>query len=70
MKDGSQFGLWRIPAEGGEPQDLNLEMSYILDPSAHPDGQHLAFDSGGFIQKWPAIWIMENFLPPAANALK
>jgi Tol biopolymer transport system component len=70
MKNGFQFGLWRIPAEGGEPQDLNLAMSYILDLSAHPDGQRLAFDSGGFIQKWPAIWIMENFLQPAASASK
>jgi Tol biopolymer transport system component len=69
-KDGFQYVLWRIAAEGGEPQELNLSMSYLLDLSAHPDGQHLAFDSGGPIQRYPAIWVMENFLPPAESASK
>jgi Tol biopolymer transport system component len=69
LKDGRQFdfALWRIAAEGGEPQELNLAMSYLLDMSAHPDGQHLAFDSGGSTSRGPAIWVMENFLPPAAR---
>ena len=61
-KDGFQFALWRIAADGGEPQELNLEMSYILDLSAHPDGQHLAFSSIGFTRESPAIWVMENIL--------
>jgi Tol biopolymer transport system component len=69
LKDGRQYEyvLWRIAAEGGEPQDLSLATSYLLDMSAHPDGQHLAFDSGGggSTQSGPAIWVMENFLPPA-----
>ncbi len=72
LKDGRQyeFALWRIAAEGGEPQELNLAMSYLLDMSAHSDGQHLAFDSGGSTPRGPAIWVMENFLPPAASASK
>ena len=62
-KDGQQFAMWRIAAEGGEPQELNLVMANFEDLSAHPDGQHLAFDSPGFTQKSPAVWVMENFLP-------
>ena len=62
-KDGQQFALWRIPAKGGEPQELNLVMSYIGSLSAHPDGQHIAFTSLGVTRKLLAIWAMENFLP-------
>jgi Tol biopolymer transport system component len=67
LKDDRQYEsvLWRIAAEGGELQAVNLAMSYFLDMSAHPDGQHLAFDSGGPAQSFPAIWAMDNFLPPA-----
>jgi Tol biopolymer transport system component len=71
LKDGRQYEyvLWRIAAEGGEPQELNLARSYLLDMSAHPDGQHLAFDSGsGSIAGGSAIWVMENLLPPANHA--
>jgi Tol biopolymer transport system component len=68
-KDKQQFALWRIAAEGGEPQELNLVMAPFQDLSAHPDGQHLAFDSPGFTRKFATIWVMENFLPmlKAAN---
>jgi Tol biopolymer transport system component len=64
-KDGARFALWRIAAEGGEPQELNLVMAPFQDLSAHPDGQHLAFDSPGVTQKSTEVWVMENFLPPA-----
>jgi Tol biopolymer transport system component len=64
-KDTQQFALWRIPAEGGEPQELNLVMAPFQELSAHPDGQHLAFDSPGSAQKFATIWVMENFLPLA-----
>lgn len=66
--DYPRFALWRIAAEGGEPQELNLVMATFQDLSAHPDGTHLAFDSTGFTLKRPAIWVMENFLPPAGKA--
>ncbi len=50
--------LWRVPAEGGEPQKL-LEMDGLDDISPHPDGRRIAFTSG-----WKAmeVWAMENFL--------
>ena len=50
--------LWRVSAEGGEPQKL-LEMDVLNNISVHPDGRRIAFTSG-----WKAmeVWAMENFL--------
>jgi Tol biopolymer transport system component len=67
-KDKQQFALWRIAADGGEPQELNLVMAPFQDLSAHPDGQHLAFDSPGSVRKFATIWAMENFLPLAGSS--
>ncbi len=50
--------LWRIHAEGGEPQKL-LEMDGLRDISVHPDGRRIAFTSGRVQME---IWAMENFL--------
>jgi Tol biopolymer transport system component len=62
-KDKQQFALWRIPAQGGRPEELGLVMAEFEDLSAHPDGQHLALFSSGFVWKSATIWVMENFLP-------
>ena len=55
--------LWRIRAEGGEPQKLGLEMFLFHSLSVHPDGQRIAFFSYGSEMKDPEVWVMENFLP-------
>ncbi len=68
MKDMTQFALWRIAADGGEPQKLNLLTGGYQNLSVHPDGQHLVFGSPGSTQKTTSIWVMENFIPPAASA--
>ena len=59
----STFELVRIPAEGGELQELGLEMMEFRHFSAHPDGQHIVFHSRGSTMRWPEVWVMENFLP-------
>ena len=51
--------VWRIPAEGGEPQKLDLGINVIHNIRFHPDGQRIAFDSG---QPKAEVWVMENFL--------
>lgn len=65
--DGSPSGPWelcRIPAEGGEPQEL-WEIKELLEglwgASLHPDGQRIAYSkrSGGWQQE---LWVMENLL--------
>jgi len=55
--------LVRIPAEGGEIQELGLEMTEFRHFSAHPDGQQIVFHSRGSKTRWPEVWVMENFLP-------
>ena len=50
--------LWRIPAEGGQPEKLGLEGA--LSVRVHPDGRQIAFVRS---ERRAEIWKMENFLP-------
>lgn len=63
-KDKQQFAVWRIPSEGGKPQELNLVLFYIESLRVGPDGEHLIFDSPGSALRLPATWVMQNFMPP------
>jgi Tol biopolymer transport system component len=54
--------LWRVSAEGGEPQKLLGWKEIPIGPRIHPDGQRIAFFSGSKISE---MWVMENFLPQA-----
>ncbi len=54
--------LWRISAEGGEPQELWEWKESFRDLRVHPDGQHIAFVTRGYMYE---VWAMENFLPAA-----
>lgn len=49
-----------MPAAGGEPEKLGLEMSDFVILSVHPDGQQIAFST---YEQDMEIWVMENFLP-------
>ena len=60
-EDAPKWSLWRVSADGGAPEKLELEMSYIGEISAHPDGKQIAF--GGMAERRPAeVWVMENLL--------
>lgn len=63
-----KFELWRISAEGGEPQGLGLTMEGLLPYglSVHPDGQRIAFTAGTLVRE--EVWVLENFLPPLKTA--
>jgi Tol biopolymer transport system component len=54
--------LWRIGADGGEPEPLNLRRDGLRDLSLSADGRVLSFTAG-----WPSRepWIVEHFLPAA-----
>lgn len=56
----SKSELWRIPAEGGVPEKLGLNMDFLHGIHFHPDGQRIAFTAG--LPK-SEVWVMENFLP-------
>jgi Tol biopolymer transport system component len=67
-EDDAKWDLCRIPVEGGEPQNFGFETGSILQLSAHPDGQHIAFCTTA--PKTPEVWVMENFLPATVAAAK
>ena len=63
-----KFELWRISAEGGEPQNLGLLMEG-LEPyglSVHPDGKRIAFTAGTEREE---VWVLQDFLPGGQSAL-
>jgi Tol biopolymer transport system component len=58
----TQWQLWRVAAEGGEPQPLGLKITgQLVGPlQMHPDGRHVII---GDIKVNLEVWVMENFLP-------
>jgi Tol biopolymer transport system component len=59
--------LWRVPAAGGEPEQIGISMPGQLDhPELSPDGRRITFavfDTGA-----SEVWTLENFLPaPSAK---
>jgi len=61
-----QWQLYRVAAEGGEPQWLGLNIAGQLTGQLrlHPDGRRVAIDD---IKVNMEVWVMENFLPPAGR---
>ncbi len=57
--------LWRVSAQGGEPQNLGLAMDGRGGVRVHPDGRRIAFTNrtGGNAE----LWVMENFLPQPSS---
>jgi Tol biopolymer transport system component len=62
----SKTELWRIPVQGGEPENLGLSVERMVELRVHPDGRRIAFTAGSQRRE---IWAMENFLP-ALNATR
>ena len=57
------WDIWQIPVDGSEPKALGLDLTYIWQISAHPDGKHLVYSNEGSSYKQPQVWLIENFLP-------
>lgn len=51
------FELWRVSAEGGEPENLGIAMPQLMHLRIHPDGTQVAFLAGGDATEF---WVMEN----------
>lgn len=60
---GNMWDLYRVSADGGEAQKINLSMARFRHFSVHPDGQRIAFSSMGTNPEQSQVWVMENFLP-------
>jgi Tol biopolymer transport system component len=59
---GESAQLWRVSAEGGEPERLGLTVDGLWSLRLHPDGRRVALSTW---QPKFEVWAMENFLPPA-----
>ena len=59
---GEMWDLYRVSVAGGDAQKIDLSMNRFRHLSVHPDGQHVAFSSGGFKPRYAEVWVMENFL--------
>lgn len=59
--------LCRIPAAGGDAENLGVNMLLFADISIHPDGRLITFASFVGLEKPGRVWVMENFLPEAEN---
>jgi Tol biopolymer transport system component len=62
----SVYDLWdfyRVSADGGEVQKLDLAMAGFRHLSVHPDRKRIAFSSEGSNYGQAQVWVMENFLP-------
>jgi Tol biopolymer transport system component len=60
-----KFEVWRISLETGKLERTDLEMpGLIINLSAHPDGEHIAFENMAPMSESPAeVWALENFMP-------
>jgi Tol biopolymer transport system component len=55
--------LYRVPAEGGEPQKIMLQPELWDRPTIHPDGQRIAFGCIANHDIKADIWVLQDFLP-------
>ncbi len=56
-----QWQLWRVPAEGGEPQRIGqVAARQLVGFRLHPDGRRVALSD---IKVNLEVWVMENVLP-------
>jgi len=54
--------LWRIPATGGEAENLRIKKNLFISISIHPDGDLISFSSYAGKEKPGGVWVMENLL--------
>ena len=65
-KTPDEWHLWRVPAEGGEPQQTGLTVGrQVGGLRMHPDGRRLATTD---FKVNLEMWVMENFVPKAPAA--
>ena len=61
-EDSDSYELWRIAADGGEPEKLGLKIDNPFQGlSVHPDGRHITYSTTN--RDVSEVWMMENFLP-------
>jgi Tol biopolymer transport system component len=58
----TKWQLWRVAADGGEPEPLGLNFTgqFVGSLKISPDGRYVVIDDVGVNLE---VWVMENFLP-------
>ncbi len=56
-----KWDIWRLPLDGSEAQRTGLDMR--CEPTAHPDGQQIAFSAVDETKPFNEVWALENSLP-------
>ncbi|HSJ65404.1 MAG TPA: hypothetical protein VK922_16040 [Gemmatimonadaceae bacterium] len=56
--------LWTVPAAGGTPRKLPVEVDAIQNVRVHPDGRRFVFAKGAAQSE---VWVLENALPRSAE---
>lgn len=59
---GQMAELWRIPAEGGDPEYIGLSLDIINGAPFHPEGRQIAFTVRTEVRD-QELWVLNNFLP-------
>jgi Tol biopolymer transport system component len=54
------MSLWKLPLQGGDPQQLWQSEEVLSGLSLHPDEQQIVYYT---VESEEEIWVMENFLP-------
>jgi Tol biopolymer transport system component len=57
------WDLYRVPADGGSTEKIDLGLARVSLPSVSPGGREIAFQSMGTGPQPSEVWVMENFLP-------
>lgn len=57
--------LWLVPAAGGEPTRIGLNMERMKHLRLHPEGKRIVFTSEKIVLE---VWVMENILPKEKSA--
>lgn len=55
--------LYRVPVQGGQPEEIALQRRFWDRVSVHPDGQRIAFCSQLNYDSDADVWVIKNFLP-------
>ncbi|MBK9240486.1 MAG: PD40 domain-containing protein [Acidobacteria bacterium] len=63
------YQLWRVPAAGGEPQNVGVRIPGFAPPYATSLSPDLKFVAYSVVERADEMWVMEQFLPPRGSEI-
>ncbi len=62
-QNAALWTLWKVEVKSRTASKIDIAMIHPRHFSVHPDGQRITFESRGFKEMEPDVWMMRNFLP-------